>query len=501
MNISKPRLGLVSILLLGSLGSLASVTGLGLVASACSTSTPAALGDDGGGTTEAGGDAALAVGCADAIDAVYGDPGALTGEPGSILKCAADRTWSQTDLEAYARANEYAYTGKPFTSGAKVYRVTYRTERGDTAKTPGYTSALVFVPDHPSAGAPAVVASHGTAGQAPACTPSKAKFDSKSDAFAAMIFPLVGVGYPVIVPDYAGYANYGAAGNAPSGYAASDDVGKSVLDGLRALRKLVPGITSDKSIVVGHSQGGHSALSALAVAESYGVKVDGVVTYSPLWFNQATWGALLALSASYPLADNAFPAGVSIWYHYSHGELMDGPGHGVDVFAADKRAAIKSFFDTSCETDPVKNLGKFPADLYDPDFTASIKLAAALGSPCGNATCEKWVARYAADRPHLTGTAKTTPTLVLYGTKDTTIPPERAMCGFQRLASDGAAAKVCVVDGQNHSGIVGERAAYVNDWIASITQGAPAPAACAADEKSLTADGGPVECATPPPND
>ena len=497
MNISKARLGLASIL-------VASLAGLSLIASACSSSSdPAATGDAGAVIPEAGGgDAALAVGCTDAIDAIYGDPGALTGEAGSVLKCAVDRTWSQGDLEAAARANTYPYTGKPFTSGAKVYRVTYRTERGDTAKTPGYTSALVFIPDTPAASAPAVVVAHGTAGQAAACAPSKYKFDSNDNSFAAMIFPLVGVGYPVIAPDYAGYANYAAAGNPPSGYAASEDVGKSVLDGLRALRKLVPGITSDKSIVVGHSQGGHSALSALAIAESYGVKVDGVVTYSPLWFNQATWGALLALSASYPLVDNAFPAGVGIWYHYSHGELMDGPGHGLDVFAADKRAAIKAFFDSSCgDTAPVKDLGKFPADLYDPDFTASIKLAAALGSPCGNALCEKWVARYAADRPHLTGAAKTTPTLILYGTKDTTIPPERAVCGFQRLAADGANTKVCVVDGKDHSGIVGDRSAYVNDWIASITQGAPAPAACAADETSLTADGGPVECATPPPND
>lgn len=489
---SSLRLGLAAI--------LASASSLALVASACSSSTSPDTGDS-GVAAEAGADAALAVGCTDAIDAVYGDPGALTGEPGSILKCAVDRTWTLAELEAYSRANERKYTGKPFVSGAKVYRVSYRTERGNTPATPGSTSALVFVPDAPSPGAPAIVVAHGTAGQAPSCTPSKAKFDSTNDSFAAMIFPLAGAGYPVIVPDYAGYSNYGAAGNPPSGYAASADVGKSVLDGLRALRKLVPGITSDKSIVVGHSQGGHSALSALAIAESYGVKVDGVVTYSPLWFNQATWGALLALSASYPLDSNAFPAGVGIWYHYSHGELLDGPGHGLDVFAADKRAAIKSFFDSSCSTDPVKDLGKFPADLYDPDFTASVKLAAALGSPCGNALCEKWVARYAADRPHLTGKAAATPTLVLYGTKDTTIPPERAVCGFQRLASDGAAAKVCVIDGQDHSGIVGERSAYVNDWIASITQGAPAPAPCAADEKSLTADGGPVECATPPPND
>ena len=74
------------------------------------------------------------------------------------------------------------------------------------------------------------------------------------------------------------------------------------------------------------------------------------------------------------------------------------------------------------------------------------------------------------------------------------------MCGFDRLHSDGAAASICVVPGQTHSGVVGARSAYVNDWIANIAQGAPAPAACALDEKSLKADGGPVECASPPPN-
>lgn len=481
-------------------GTIATAAAVGLLAASCSSSSDPA----GSATTDAAAaapDAALAIGCGDPIDAVYGDPGSLSGELGGILKCAPDRVWSLAELEAYARSNTYAYDGKPFTSGARSYRVTYKTERGTAPATPGYTSALLFVPDSPAPNAPAVVAAHGTAGQAPVCTPSKHVFDSKDDVFAAMIFPLAGAGYPVIVPDYAGYANYGAAGNPPSGYAASADVGKSTLDGLRALRKLVPALASPKSIIVGHSQGGHSALSALAIAESYGVEITGVVTYAPLWFNQATWGALLAESAKYPLATNSFPAAIGIWYHYSHGELLDGPGRGVDVFAPGKRAAIKAFFDTSCSTDSISALGTYPADLYDPEFTSAIKLTAALGSPCGNETCEKWKARYAADRPHLEGKAKTVPQLVLYGSADTTIPPDRATCGFERLASDGAASKICVVPGQSHSGIVGARSGYVNDWIASVAQGAAAPVPCAEDERSLQANGVQVECATPPPNE
>ena len=77
------------------------------------------------------------------------------------------------------------------------------------------------------------------------------------------------------------------------------------------------------------------------------------------------------------------------------------------------------------------------------------------------------------------------PTLILYGTKDTTIPPERAVCGFQRLAADGANAKVCVV----------VRVVLANIISSVLVELLPVIA------HSLTADGGPVECATPPPTD
>ncbi len=471
--------------------------------STSSTPTEAGTGGEGGPPVPAS-DASVVIPCNDAIEAIYGDPGALTGEPGTVLRCAADRVWTRAELEDFSKKNDFAYTGKPFTSGARVYRVSYRTERGTTPPTPGYSSALVFVPDAPVAGAPAIVAAHGTAGQAARCAPSRDKFDQKANAFAAMIFPLVGAGYPVIAPDYAGYANYGAPGNPPSGYAASADVGKGVLDGLRALRKMVPGAASDKNIVIGHSQGGHSALSALALSESYGVPLSGVVTYAPLWFNQGTWGALLLLAEQYPIESNAFPIGVSVWYHYSHAELFDGQGKGVEVFAPSKRAAIKEFFDTACvnETDRLKALGTLSTDLYDPAFADSVKYAAAGITDCSatDATCKKWQERYASSRPHLTGKTAKVPQLVLYGTKDATIPPDRAMCGFDRLKSDGAAYKVCLTPDATHSGVVGIRSGYVNEWIASVTLGTPAPAPCEQDETALLADGGPVKCATPPPN-
>lgn len=473
-----------------------------------SSSTPST---DAGATLDATSDAEvrdptpLTTPCTDSVDAIYGDPGPL-GEKGTILKCHRERYFAKDELEALVRGNTYAYEGKAFVSGAWVYRVTYTTERGTVPPIPGFTSALVVVPDAPVPGAPAVVAAHGTAGQAPNCAPTKYPLDDKKNPYFSMIYPLAGAGYPVVVPDYAGYANYGAKDNPPSGYAAAEDVAKSTLDGVRALRKLVPTlVSSDKAIVVGHSQGGHSALSALANAEKYGVNLTGVVTYAPLWFNQATWGALFFVANEYPLATNEFPAAVGAWYHYSHAELLDGPGRGVEVFAPSKRAAIKEFFDKSCSANgQIAALGSLATDLYDPEFTKAVGVTAALGANCPDtdALCKKWIARYAASRPKLVGTAAKVPQLVLYGTKDTTIPPERAMCAFDRLKSDGAAYKVCLTKDQTHSGVVGARAGYVNDWIASVALGKPAPEACAEDETALKTDKGEaVKCATPPPND
>ncbi len=473
---------------------------------ACSTSgsaTPVA---------DAGLDAAvtgltLSLPCADTIDSVYGDPGALPATAGAIIRCAHDKDVDRAALESAERARVQAYVGAPFTSGARIFRVLYRTERGNDAKTPGYSSALVLVPDTPRAPSlPAIVVGHATFGQAKKCTPSQDTFP-KDDASAAMIFPLVGAGYAVIVPDYAGYANYGAAGNPPSGYAASDDVAKSMLDAARALRVLLPQVSS-KLVIVGHSQGGHTALSTAAKAAAYApeLSLSATVAYSPLWFSEATWAALLFVSASHPIADNTFATSVGLWYHYSHGELLDGPGHGLDPFAASKRADIKAFFDNVCladNGDAVKKLGTFPIDLYDPAFASSVKAPAATGSDCaGDPVCATWIARYAADRPHLTGAAASAPLLVLYGMADDTITPDRATCGFERLRADMTNLSICVVPGQTHAGIVGNQSGYVNDWIANVALGGPAPAKCMLDDKALKDDAGAqVTCATPPPND
>ena len=459
----------------------------------------------------------LALACTDSIDSVYGDPGTLPTDKGDIIKCAHDRDLTvaqvtstlQADTSSDAPpATNTGYSGKALTSGAHIYRVSYRTERGDTANSPGYTSAEVLIPDTPRATSlPIVVASHGSRGQGPGCTASQetdAGWDVNPD-YDALSLSLVGLGYVVILPDLAGYANYGASGNPASAYAGAADVGKSTLDGARALSKMFSSGLLKQTVLVGHSQGGHTALSALAMAGSYGdptLPVTAVAVYSPLWFSEATWGALLFEADSYPIAQLPSANAVSVWYHYTHANLLDGPDAGSALFQASKVATIQNFVNNDCwgSWNDLIEAGTSLADLFDPAFISSVGKPAALGSPCPktDAVCAAWAARYAADRPHL---STSVPILVEYGANDTTIDPTRMACVTDRLKSDSVQYTFCLDPSLGHGGVVRAHADYVADWIAAQTLGAAAPAACALTDKNLVDDSGaPIQCATPPPN-
>lgn len=476
--------------------------------SSSSSSSSGSSGDDGG--TDTGATirdlGAPNIPCNDSADSIYADPGALPAGKGEIIKCHEDPVLSQDALQK--RLDELGYKGKPLTSGARVYRVLYRTERGDAANTAGTSSALVYVPTVPRANdLPVVVASRGTRGQGPTCTASKKTVPDLDDDLDRLGYSTVGHGYAVIIPDLAGYANFGAAGNPPSAYAQAGDVGKSTLDGSRALKKLYPKL-SGKTVLVGHSQGGHTALAALSLSETYGIEgsLVGVAVYAPLWLSQRTWGAILApaiaQSLNPPATIDNQPAGsiVSVLYHYTQAELLDGKGEGEKLFRSDVRAQIKAYAESDCfgPATPLENLGAtYVYELFEPSLYEAVGDAAAgIGQCNGNAICDKWIKRYTGDRPHITGKAAQVPLLVLWGGQDKTIPAARLRCAVDRLVSDGTKLSLCYDPNLGHQTILDEKSGYVSDWIGNVALGEPAPAACAGGIESVT-----EECGTPPPND
>ena len=351
---------------------------------------------------------ALLLSCSDAIADVYTAPADLPPYDrslrGDVIRCGYDKYLSAAAINA--AMTSYGYQGPPLPSGAWLFRIAYRTERitpvGATAAPGGISSGILLVPDVPQAGGPLVVFAHASVGIAPPCAPST--YDllgaAMGDDHRGAVLGLAGYGWLTLVPDYAGFG----FGEAP-GWSVAEDEAHSVLDATRAATRLVPSLTG-QVVLVGHSQGGHAALSAQSYAASYGMDgtLIGVAAYAPLWLSAYAWAAILSPVAGYKTSDSGYAIMYDMDYFYSHGELYDGPGGGLAMFQAAKRDAVQSFLMNQCAPNPppgvdITTLGATPADIFDSTFVNSVADCGIGFGGCTDATAMTWTARFAADRP------------------------------------------------------------------------------------------------------
>jgi alpha-beta hydrolase superfamily lysophospholipase len=366
-----------------------------------------------------------------------------------------------------------------------------------------------------AARAPLVVVAHGSRGQGPTCAPSLDSDDARAvhPDYEQLVWPLVGLGYPVIASDWAGFSAFGAEGNPISGFGFVDDVGRSLLDSIAAAHDVAATVLTDDYVLVGHSQGGQLALGTLALSTSYGpdarFSLRGVAAYAPLWLPQRSWGAIPLIESTVPIGpSSAVP--VAIWYHYTHGAILDGPDGALAMFREDKRAFLKEWVESSCWEIGFARLleeGRVYSDFFAKDFIDAVSPTAGLGSPCpaddpSRALCETWMARYRADRPLATGTAQDVPVLVAIGGGDPAIPPDRLACVVDALRRSTRNVAFCFHRTADHGGIMRAHADAVADWIGSVTLGTPRTAQCESDVVDLTdGNGNAATCAVIPPNE
>ena len=145
-------------------------------------------------------------------------------------------------------------------------------------------SGIVSVPKGraPRGGWPVITFAHGTTGIADQCAPSRAT-SASSDAGGAdaYVAPLLGAwiraGYAVVRTDYEGLGTPG-----PHPYLIGSSEGRSVLDIVTAARELDPAL-GNRVVISGHSQGGHAALWAAALAPRYApaLRVLGTLAFAP----------------------------------------------------------------------------------------------------------------------------------------------------------------------------------------------------------------------------
>jgi pimeloyl-ACP methyl ester carboxylesterase len=159
--------------------------------------------------------------------------------------------------------------------GAQAWRVLYHSRAVNGRDI--VVSGVVVVPDGdaPKGGRPVVTWAHGTTGLADVCTPSKGPDAAKR---IAGVNDYVAAGYVVVATDYEGL---GPPGLHP--YLVGESEGRSVLDAVRAARRLKTAHAGRNVVVAGHSQGGHAALAAGELAADYApeLHVLGVVAVAP----------------------------------------------------------------------------------------------------------------------------------------------------------------------------------------------------------------------------
>ncbi|MCK6446006.1 MAG: lipase family protein [Planctomycetes bacterium] len=159
-------------------------------------------------------------------------------------------------------------------ASARAWRMLYSTTRSDNSPTVG--SAIVLVARSlPPGPRPTLVWCHGTTGVVPGCAPSL--LDRPFDCLPALD-GIISQGWIYVAADYVGL---GTAG--PHPYLIGEGEARSTLDAVRAARRISELSFDDRSVVWGHSQGGHAALWTAILAPSHApdVHIVGVAAFAP----------------------------------------------------------------------------------------------------------------------------------------------------------------------------------------------------------------------------
>lgn len=159
--------------------------------------------------------------------------------------------------------------------GATAWRILYTTTRDDDI--PAVASALVVTPEDAGGPTPVVAWAHGTTGWAPGCAPSVLPEPWESGAMF-VLDDVLAEGWALVATDYVGLGT-----ESPHPYVIGQGEGRSVLDSLRAARELDGPDLDERTVVWGHSQGGHAALWTGALAPDYApeLRIDGVAALAP----------------------------------------------------------------------------------------------------------------------------------------------------------------------------------------------------------------------------
>jgi pimeloyl-ACP methyl ester carboxylesterase len=308
----------------------------------------------------------------------------------------------------------------------------------------------------PPAGWPVILWTHGTTGLAAACAPSRDQPGGPEHAYLggveALLDGYVRRGYAVVATDYAGL---GTPGVQP--YLLGVDEGRDALDLLRAARRMDRDVGS-RYVVMGHSQGGQSALFTAAAGPSYAPELS-----------------LLGVAAMAPASH--IPQQIAI----TSRAAKPTPILVFSVYVLQSYAAFHPQADLRTILTPaaLAHLGDLQTGCFDQAATSGYWSAAVPSDqfvrPFGKSTVPGLLA---ATEPGLLKIK--TPVLLAQGLVDTFIPPASTIAVARRLCHAGSPLTLRTYPGQDHVGVLKTSANDVSAWVADRFAGGPAPTTCPA---------------------
>jgi pimeloyl-ACP methyl ester carboxylesterase len=251
----------------------------------------------------------------------------------------------------------------------------------------------------------------------------------------------------------------------------NDDTGHSVLDASRAaVRLLTEGSLSGEVILTGHSQGGGSTLSGLALSTAYGGSgpVVAAIPFAPGWQTEE----LNDLIFQFP---GVVPADFTLlMYLYADAANALGEDHATDFFHPDIRAEVENAVSTMCVVGLAvwvqSNCPRLD-QMADPDV-----LDACLSCTTGGECTEPAAGFLERSQNNILPIdADDVPVLLVEGLLDDMATPERVSCIADYIESQGLAPQVCTDAEAGHMDIVERNMAFVLEWLDAVLAGGTLP--------------------------